>query len=117
MLLTMFPYGEWDDRVDEYRTRAYRYRALLEWAGKWTDGNEQATLQEGFAHTLEDTARAYPDPISRKRSTSNRVTTSKRRSTPGSTTIGEGVSYSPRAAGRRSSGCRPSPTLASVLSS
>jgi len=55
------PYGEWDDRVDEYRTRAYRYRALLEWAGKWTDGNEQATLQEGFAHTLEDTARAYPD--------------------------------------------------------
>jgi len=61
MLLTMFPMGEWDDRVDEYRTRAYRYRALLEWAGKWTDGNEQATLQEGFAHTLEDTARAYPD--------------------------------------------------------
>jgi len=60
MLLTMFPMG-WDDRVDEYRTRAYRYRALLEWAGKWTDGNEQATLQEGFAHTLEDTARAYPD--------------------------------------------------------
>ena len=56
------PYAEWDDRVNEYRTRAYGYRALLEWAGEWTDGNEQATLQEeGFAHTLEDDARAYPD--------------------------------------------------------
>jgi len=54
------PYAEWDDRVDEYRTQAYRYRSLLEWVGAWSDGNEQATLQDGFDHALEDTARAYP---------------------------------------------------------
>jgi len=24
------PYAEWDDRVNEYRARAHRYRALLE---------------------------------------------------------------------------------------
>jgi DNA or RNA helicases of superfamily II len=33
-------------------------------AGGWTDGTEQATLQDGFAHALEDledAARAYPD--------------------------------------------------------
>jgi len=98
-----------DDRVDEYRTRAYRYRALLEWAGKWTDGNEQATLQEGFAHTLEDTARAYPDlDLTQALHIEPRVTTSKRRSTPGSTTIGEGGRTPhgqredvPRAAGHR----------------
>jgi hypothetical protein len=23
------PYTEWDDRIDEYRAQAYRYRALL----------------------------------------------------------------------------------------
>jgi len=117
MLLTMFPMGSGTTASTSTEREHIDIEPLLEWAGKWTDGNEQATLQEGFAHTLEDTARAYPISISRKRSTSNRVTTSKRRSTPGSTTIGEGVSYSPRAAGRRSSGCRPSPTLASVLSS
>jgi len=55
------PYAEWDDRVDEYRTQAYRYRALLEWAGAWSDGDEQATLHDGFAPALEDAARAYPD--------------------------------------------------------
>jgi len=42
------PYAEWDDRVDEYRAQAYRYRALLNWAGAWdeTDGDpaEQSTL-------------------------------------------------------------------------
>ncbi len=54
------PYAEWDDRVDEYRMQAYRYRPLLEWAGAWADGNKQATLQDGFAHALEDVARAYP---------------------------------------------------------
>ena len=55
------PYAEWDDRVDEYRAQAYRYRALLDWAGHWTDGGGQATLQDGFTHDLEDAARAYPD--------------------------------------------------------
>jgi len=24
------PYAEWDDRIDEYRAQAYRYRALRE---------------------------------------------------------------------------------------
>jgi len=55
------PYTEWDDRVDEYRAQAYRYRSLLEWAGAWTDSDEQATLQDGFAHAVEDAARTYPD--------------------------------------------------------
>lgn len=26
------PHAEWDDRIDEYRTRAYHYKELLEWA-------------------------------------------------------------------------------------
>ena len=26
------PYAEWDDRIDEYRTQAHRYRALRAWA-------------------------------------------------------------------------------------
>ena len=54
------PYTEWDDRIDEYRAQAYRYRPLLEWAGAWADGDEQTTLQDGFDHALEDAARAYP---------------------------------------------------------
>jgi len=51
-------------RVGRPRRRvpqAYRYRALLEWAGAWSDGDEQATLHDGFAPALEDAARAYPD--------------------------------------------------------
>jgi len=55
------PYAEWDDRVDEYRAQAYRYRALLDWAGHWTEDDRQATLQDGFTHDIEDAARAYPD--------------------------------------------------------
>jgi superfamily II DNA or RNA helicase len=62
------PYTEWDDRVDEYRAQAYRYRALLEWAGRWeathgqeADSAEQRTLQQGFEQSIEDAARAYPD--------------------------------------------------------
>jgi len=55
------PYAEWDDRVDEYRAQAYRYRALCEWAGAWRDGDEQATLRDGFVDSVEDTARAYPE--------------------------------------------------------
>ena len=57
-------FAEWDDRVDEYRTQAYRYRKLLERAGTWdeTHGREannakQRTLQQRF----EDAARRYPD--------------------------------------------------------
>ena len=55
------PYVEWDDRVDAYRAQAYRYRALLEWAGQWAESGDQATLQDGFSHDVADAARAYPD--------------------------------------------------------
>ena len=55
------PHAEWDDRVDTYRAQAYRYRALLEWAGRWNDGGGQATLDSGFSHDVEDATRAYPD--------------------------------------------------------
>ena len=55
------PHAEWDDRVDEYRAQAYRYRDLLEWAGAWTGTNDQATLHDGFGRSCEDVARAYPD--------------------------------------------------------
>jgi len=55
------PYAEWDDRVDTYRAQAYRYRALLEWAGQWAESDGQATLQDGFSHDVADAARAYPD--------------------------------------------------------
>ena len=34
------PHAEWDDRVDEYRTQAYRDQALLEWAGAWTGSDD-----------------------------------------------------------------------------
>ena len=54
-------YAEWDDRVDAYRAQAYRYRALLEWAGQWAESDGQATLQDGFSHDVTDAARAYPD--------------------------------------------------------
>ena len=50
-----------DDRVDEYRTQAYRYQGLLEWAGAWDSNSDQATLQQGFNQAVEDAARAYPD--------------------------------------------------------
>jgi superfamily II DNA or RNA helicase len=55
------PYGEWDDRVGEYRARAYRYRALLEWSSQWTDSDEQTTLRDEFTCEIENTARAYSD--------------------------------------------------------
>nr|WP_204365473.1 hypothetical protein [Halococcus morrhuae] len=69
------PYAEWDDRVEDYRVHAYRYRPLLEWADAW-DGetsstaveasNHQGTIQSATA-TVEDIARAYPqlalDPL------------------------------------------------------
>jgi len=63
------PYAEWDDRVDEYRAQAYRYRTLLDWAGAWDEGEaegngdpaEQSTLQQRFGQAIEDGARAYPD--------------------------------------------------------
>ncbi|MFC7060003.1 DEAD/DEAH box helicase family protein [Halovenus salina] len=55
------PYGEWDDRVDQYRARAQQYRSLQDWAESDTDG--QSTLQQSTApvETLEDDARAYSD--------------------------------------------------------
>jgi len=60
------PYAEWDDRIDEYRAKAYHYRALLRWAGAWEQtGNEdgQLALREstGQTITVDDDARAYPD--------------------------------------------------------
>ncbi|WP_273838728.1 DEAD/DEAH box helicase family protein [Halococcus sp. PRR34] len=62
------PYVEWDDRVEEYRAPAYRYRPLLEWADAWKDEDSPSAGQES-AHqetiqsatvAVEDTARAYP---------------------------------------------------------
>ena len=73
------PYAEWDDRVDEYRAQAHRYRALLEWAGFWSEtekdngtvdrdgAGDQAAVQQQLASVasgevkVKDTARAYPD--------------------------------------------------------
>ena len=54
------PYAEWDDRVDEYRAQAHRYRVIRKWAQK-TDG--QATLDETVhsVESIEDAARAYRD--------------------------------------------------------
>ena len=59
--LETVPHAEWDDRVGTYRAQAYRYRALLEWAGQWNESDGQATLDSGFTHDVEDAARAYPD--------------------------------------------------------
>ena len=62
------PYAEWDDRVDDYRAPAYRYRSLLEWADTWNgdipgpaveEPVNQETIQSATV-TVEDTARAYP---------------------------------------------------------
>jgi hypothetical protein len=35
------PYAEWDDRADEFRAQAYRYRALPDWTGIWPNSDEQ----------------------------------------------------------------------------
>jgi superfamily II DNA or RNA helicase len=73
------PFAEWDDRIDEYRAQAYRYRALREWIGTWHDdstetdpasdaGNDtksdtiqQTTLHQRPDIDLTDTAQAYSD--------------------------------------------------------
>jgi superfamily II DNA or RNA helicase len=73
------PYAEWDDRIDEYRAQAYRYRALREWAGGWDDNapndgptgdtesgmepdaTHQMTLRQRPDIDIKDTARAYLD--------------------------------------------------------
>jgi superfamily II DNA or RNA helicase len=59
------PYAEWDDRVEEYRAQAYRYRALLDWAGAWTtpeaDPAEQTTFHQRVDQAIENGARGYPD--------------------------------------------------------
>jgi len=57
----MVPHAEWDDRVDEYRSQAYRYRSILEWAGQWSDSDEQATLHDNLGDDITDAARNYPD--------------------------------------------------------
>ena len=40
------PYAEWDDRVEEFRAPAYRYRPLLEWADAWDDDDSPSAGQE-----------------------------------------------------------------------
>jgi superfamily II DNA or RNA helicase len=63
------PYAEWDDRVEDYRAPAYRYRPLLEWTDTWdSDDSNSATQESANQETIqsatiavEDTARAYPD--------------------------------------------------------
>jgi superfamily II DNA or RNA helicase len=73
------PYAEWDDRIDDYRAQAYRYRALLTWAGGWDDNAptdeptgttesdtepnvpRQMTLRQRPDIDISDTARAYSD--------------------------------------------------------
>jgi superfamily II DNA or RNA helicase len=62
------PYAEWDDRVEDYRAPAYRYRPLLEWADAWDDDDSTSAEQESVHQetiqsatvAVEDTARAYP---------------------------------------------------------
>jgi superfamily II DNA or RNA helicase len=76
---TEVPYAEWDDRIEEYRAQAYRYRALREWTGEWddcttddnpltdaarhsaTDATQQSTLHQRPDIDIADAARAYPD--------------------------------------------------------
>jgi superfamily II DNA or RNA helicase len=61
------PYTEWDDRVEEYRAPAYRYRDLLEWADAWESDDSTSIAQESHQESLqsvtvavEDSARGYP---------------------------------------------------------
>ena len=62
------PHAEWDDRVEEYRAPAYRYRNVLEWADAWNGEDSPSAGQElaqqeaiqSAAVAVEDTARAYP---------------------------------------------------------
>jgi len=112
------PYAGGTTASTKYRTQAYRYRVLLEWAGAWTDGTEQATLQNGFAHALEDAARAYPDldltpalhiePRDYQQQAALDAWIDHDR---------RGSVVLPRAAGKRSSACKPSPTPVSARSS
>jgi superfamily II DNA or RNA helicase len=58
------PYAEWDDRVEEYRTPAYRYRSLLDWAEVWEAEKFQSGSKEpnqSATIAVKDTARGYPD--------------------------------------------------------
>lgn len=80
------PYAEWDDRVGEYRAQAYRYRALLEWAGTWTDGNEQATLRTALSILSKTPLKPIRNSSSRLLSISNRGIISRPPSMRGSTT-------------------------------
>jgi len=63
MLLTMFPYGEGRPRR-RVPNASISISSPARGAGKWTDGNEQATLQEGFAHTRRHRAGLPPISIS-----------------------------------------------------
>jgi len=56
------PYAEWDDRIEEFRAPAYRYRPLLEWADAWNVENSSTAGPES-AH--QETIQSW----SRRRST------------------------------------------------
>jgi len=55
------PYAEWDDRVDEYRTQAYRYHDLRQWAAP--SSRDQQTLAQATmaGDSFGDDARSYSD--------------------------------------------------------
>ena len=63
------PHAEWDDRVEEFRAPAYRYRNVLEWADALNDDDSSTAGQESAQQetiqwstgTVEDTARTYPE--------------------------------------------------------
>ena len=62
------PYAEWDDRVEEYRAPAYRYRPLLEWADAGEGDSSSSDVQgpacqetiQSSTIAVEDTAQTYP---------------------------------------------------------
>jgi len=94
-------------------TQAYRYRALLDGPGAWSDGDEQATLHDGFAPALEDAAPGPPDLDLTPALHIEPRLPSRPPSTPGSTTTAGSVVL-PTGSGRRSSASKPSLTPASA---
>jgi len=94
------PYAEWDDRVDEYRTK----RIDIERSSNGpvhgrTETNKQRCTTASLPRSKTPLG---PTPIStsRQRSTSNHRTTSRPPSTPGSTTTAGAASSSPGQAGK-----------------
>lgn len=46
-------YAEWDERVEEHRAPAYRYRPLLEWADAWDSATSRSGVQKSIHSSLE----------------------------------------------------------------